>query len=262
MLFSNISWKNTLPLARSLRVHRHASSLAYYALFSLGPIFLIALSVTQRFTQKPIIESIALSFFENVLGITELGIVEVFRIQASIESTNPVVLLVSVLVILFTATKIFIELRLSTTELIDVSRDTRKQSLFKAWIIPFLITLFIVAGVPIFFVIISILNVAVPFFIISLLGIIFLGTLCGILYRIIPTRVSSWGHVFIVGYTVSIIISCVTLALRWYAATLGGESLAGITGAFFLILLWLYIASYIYYMGAVIVRQLEQSRSL
>lgn len=262
MIFPKISWKSTLPLAKSLRVYRHASSLAYYALFALGPIFLIALSVTQAFTEKPIIESLVLAFFQNVLGITELGIVEVLRVQASVESTNPIILFVSVLIILFTATKMFIELRLSTTELIDVSRDSRKQSVFKAWIVPFLITLFIVVGIPIFFVILSVINITIPFIAISLLGILFLGALCGVLYRVIPTRQSSWGHVFLVGYTVSIIISCVTLALRWYATTLGGESLTGITGAFFLVLLWLYITSYIYYMGALMVRQLEQYRSL
>lgn len=262
MLYSYTSWKKVILLGQSLHVHRHASSLAYYALFALGPIFFISLAITQTLTQEPVLESIALSFFKNVLGITESGILDVLIMQTSTGSTNPVILLVSIIIIVFTAMKMFIELRLSTTELIDSSKDVQKQTLFKEWIIPFLITLFIVAGIPIFFVIMSMINITIPFGIINLLGILFLGALCGILYRVIPTRMSSWNHVFLVGYTVSIVISCVTLLLRWYATTLGGESLTGITGSFFLILLWLYVASYIFYMGAIVIRQLEKSRTL
>jgi membrane protein len=255
-------WKETFALSKSLRVHRHASSLAYYAIFALGPIFLVSLALSEILTKQDVFKNIIVGFFNTIIGISEPEILDALLHQAKLQSTHPFIIIISVVIIFFTILKLFIELRLSTTELIDIPRDVRYTSFFNEWIIPFLLTLLCIAGIPIFITIITLTQIYIPLWILYIGGILVIGGICSLLYRIVPKRTASWKHTLVVGYSVSFIIGLITLVIRLYATTVGASSLSGISGALFLLLLWIYISAYLFYLGAIIIRKLEHSSFL
>ncbi len=259
---TQVDWLNTQPT-------RMAAALAFRGIFSLSPLLLIIIIiVTLAFDRQVAITKVS-QILEQMMGPAMADAVNMMMENAvEIVPTGGVIpLLVSIGVMLYAATALFYELKLTLNTIWGIPY-AQSVGIFN-FIKDRLVALAIVFGIGFLFValiiISAVISLLVSFFhldtLLSLASLLasfgLISLVIGLLFKFLPDARVPWRAVGLGAPTTSVMLTVGVWLLGIYLALTSIGAAYGGTGALMAVLIWLYYSSHIVIVGAALTRSLS-----
>lgn len=244
-----------------------SASLAYYTLFSIGPLFLLVLSIVSIVYGQEATEGKIFGQLNGLLGADAAKQVQEIIKNIAVSGQTTVALVIGIVTLIIGATSIFIEIQDSLNMIWKLKAKPKKgwlqflknRLISSSMIISLgflmLISL-IVNGVieamvgwlgnyftgGVSAVLLIILNLVVTFIIVSLLF--------GILFKFLPDAKIEWKHVRTGAIFTAILFMIGRYLIGLYITYTATASTYGASGSIIVILVWIYYSAVILYLGA------------
>jgi membrane protein len=242
------------------------AALAFYTVFSIAPILIIAISVVSVVVQGDTLRVDLLSQAQNLLGPSGGNAVKELLGSAELLGNSRYATSIGVLTLLFGASSVFVELQNSLDRIWEIPKRKRMSGLWRILRARFL-SLGLVLGVGFLLMVslvVSTLMVAFGAWLSSLLGhwqttlliIDVLLTLSisavvfALLFKYVPQEKLAWTDVWIGGAVTAVLFSIGKFAIGYYLGKSAFSSIYGIVGSFLVLLLWCYYTAQIFLFGA------------
>lgn len=250
---------------------KYSASLAYYTVFSVGPILVLMMSLAGLFLGSEAIEGAVFSELRGLVGASVARQVQEVIQNLSLSGKSTLALTVSLITLLLGATTVFGDIQHSINSIWHVRPKVKKgwlkvikdRLLSSSLVIGLgflLVVTLVVNGVLLAITgrlqrflpdltvsLFNILNFALSF------GIVFL--LFAIIFKVLPDVNIKWKTVRTGAFFTAILFAIGRFAIGFYLERSDTESTYGAAGAIVLMLLWVYYTAAILYLGAVYTRQ-------
>lgn len=245
------------------KVPRLGAALAYYSIFSIGPLLLIAIAIAGLVFGRSAVASQITEQIRELVGDNAAKSIENMIDNASRPASSIPAIITGVVILLLGAIGVFVQLQDSLNTIWEVKpkpgrgltgliRD-RFLSLTMVLGIGFLllISLALSAGIAAFsqlfgnlygHLVAQITNFVVSFGLVTLLF--------AAMYKILPEAVIAWRDVWIGAAVTSLLFSIGKLLIGLYLARMSVASVYGAAGSLVIILVWVYYSSQILLLGA------------
>ncbi|MBC7788121.1 MAG: YihY/virulence factor BrkB family protein [Methylophilaceae bacterium] len=264
--------------------HRGASkgaALAFYTLFSLAPVLVLAIALAGYFFGVDAAQGRIVGEVKLMIGASGADIVQSMLLSARNPADGLIATLIATSLMLLGATTMFIELKESLDEIWAMPAKSKTHGVNRIAAKPSVIALMIrtrllAFGIVLvlgFLLLISLVlsavlgllqhylsglfpNASVFFFVLSnLISIIIIIALFAVIFKMLPNVALSWGDV-----TTGAIFTAVLFGLGKYGigVYLGNNTISssfGAAGSVIALLLWIYYSSQIFFFGAEFTRQ-------
>jgi membrane protein len=247
------------------RVPRLAAALAYYTIFSLAPLLIVAIAAvgivySGQAAESAIIGAVSDSISPSAADVVQGLINNAYEAEGSVIST-----LISIGLVIFTSTILFDQLQSALNTIWDVEPEEgggivqillRKAISFgMVLIIGLLLLISLIAStaisaaavyatelVPGVEFLIRIANFAIAFGVTMLLF--------AAIYRLLPNAKIAWRDVWVGSAITALLFSIGRFVLALYLGTTSTTSVYGAAGSFVLILLWVFYSAQLILLGA------------
>jgi membrane protein len=242
------------------------AALAFYTVFSVAPIIIIAISVVSFVVQGDALRADLLSQAQNLLGPVGGNAVKELLSSADFLGSSRYATSIGAVTLLFGASSVFVELQNSLDRIWGIPKRKRMSGLWRILRARFL-SLGLVLGVGFLLMVslvVSTLMVAFGAWLSSLLGhwratflaidvLLTLGisaVLFALLFKYVPQDKLAWSDVWIGGTVTAALFSIGKFAIGYYLGKSAFSSVYGIAGSFLVLLLWCYYTAQIFLYGA------------
>lgn len=247
---------------------RQAAALAYYGVLSLAPLLVIAITIAGTFFGRADIQQEVITQTEQTMGTGSAELVNNV-LNATYNSDGGVLAtLLSLGILVFAASNIFAQLKMSLNQILDVDQSGDQELL--QGIIGFardrLISSVMVVGFGLLLIVSQILSTIISIIIItvgdisvatiSLLqvtnivaSIAFSTFIIGLIFRYLPDKELGWSDVWIGAFFTSILFAVGQRLISLYIENAGVVSAYGVAGSLIVILLWIYFSTSILLFG-------------
>lgn len=262
-------FKRTYQDWKEDRASRLAASLAYYTIFSIAPLLVIAIAVAGFIWERESVEAQVMSQIQGLVGAEGANFVGDLIESASGRAEGVIATIVGIITLLFGALGVFNELHNSLNIIWEVREekaesfwDAVKKAILNRFLsftmvlgIGFLllVSLVISAGlsatqelvgnalpVPEFFL--QIINLIVSIAVITLLF--------AMIFKYLPDAEIPWRHVWLGAFVTAILFSLGKLLIGLYLGNSAVASSFGAAGSLVLLLVWVYYSAQILFFGA------------
>ena len=258
-----------------LRHHdaRLGAALAYYSVFSLGPLLLIVVGVAGFFFGEDAVRGALSNQFHALLGPVGSQAVDALLKGASSPTSGTVATAVGVVLLLAAALGVVVQLK-DAINVIWESREPEGAGLWcylRTYLVSFAGILALGFLLAVSLVVSTSLSAFSAWlgggqtvlweglnFVISLAV---LSALFAMLFKWFPDSEVLWRNALIGGLTAALLFNLGKLAIGWYIGTQGLESTYGAAASLVALLIWIYYSAQIVLFGAEITHVLCQSRS-
>jgi membrane protein len=242
------------------------AALAFYTVFSIAPILIIAIGVASVAVQADTLRADLLSQAQNLLGPTGANAVKELLTSADYVGNSRYATSIGIVTLLFGSSSVFVELQNSLDRIWEIPKRKRMSGLWRILRARFL-SLGLVLGVGFLLMVslvVSTLIVAFGGWLSSLLGhwretflvidvLLTLGisaVLFALLFKFVPQERLAWADVWVGGAVTAILFSIGKFAIGYYLGKSAFSSVYGIAGSFLVLLLWSYYTAQIFLFGA------------
>jgi membrane protein len=242
------------------------AALAFYTVFSIAPILIIAIGVASIVVQGDVLRADLLSQAQNLLGPTGANAVKELLTSADYLGNSRYATSIGVATLLFGASSVFVELQNSLDRIWEIPKRKRMSGLWRILRARFL-SIGLVLGVGFLLMaslVVSTLMVAFGTWLSSLLGhwrttflvmdiLLTLGisaALFALLFKYVPQQKLAWTDVWVGGVVTALLFSIGKFAIGYYLGKSAFSSIYGIAGSFLVLLLWSYYTAQIFLFGA------------
>ena len=251
--------------------NRQAAALAYYTIFSLAPLLVVAVAIaSQILSEDAIRDQIEIQITRVIGSETAANIQTMIANTAGEETSGILTTIISVVTLWWAASNLFNHIQLTLNKIWGV--QPRAQAGVLGFIKARLLAVLMVIGVSVLMVISilmltilsavgDILRIIAPGFVrlaplIDLgftLTVLFLGSLA--VFKVLPNiNGIDWKDVAIGAFFTALLLSVAKYLISWYLGTAGVASAYGAAGSLVLLLLWAYYSSMIFLFGATFTR--------
>ncbi|MEP7253042.1 MAG: YihY/virulence factor BrkB family protein [Ginsengibacter sp.] len=248
------------------KVPKLSASLAYYTVFSLGPLLIVILFLCGIFFARDAIEGSIYAQTQSFVGKdAALQIQDIIK-NANLSKSSTVAATIGVITLLIGATTVFAEIQDSINMIWGLKRKPTagwkvlvKTRLLSFGVIGSLGFLLLVSlGVNAIVESISgglekkFPGLAVPaFYIINILiTIAVVTTLFAVIFKVLPDAKIKWGDVLAGSIATAVLFMIGKFCITFYISKSNVGSTYGAAGSFVVLLLWVYYSSFILYFGA------------
>ena len=248
----------------------YAGSLAFYTLFSLAPVVIIAVSVIGLVLGEQAAQGQIVAQLQDVMGHDAATAVEQAVARSRIQESGILPTLLGVAALIVGATTVFAQMQLSLNAIWGVAARPTRNSLFSL-VKTRLLSLTVVLAIGFVLLVSLLLGVvlrAVLHFthrfvpsvaallsggeaLVSLLAV---ALLFGAIFKVLPDVVLKWRDVVVGALVTAVLFSVGRYAIAAYLAYTATASTYGAAGSVVLILLWVYYSSLILLFGAAFTR--------
>ncbi|WP_158826787.1 YihY/virulence factor BrkB family protein [Mucilaginibacter lacusdianchii] len=248
-------------------VTKLSASLAYYTIFSLGPMLMVVIYLSNILWRQEAIEGVLYGQIKDIVGDkAALQIQEIIR-NASIAGNNTFTAIIGFVTLIIGATTIFAEIQDSINTIwrlkVDTDRGwwiTLKNRLLSFSLVVSLAFLLLVSliinGVvegfmgrlETIFPHVTVILVYVANLIITL---VVTASLFAIIFKVLPDAVIRWRDVAVGALFTAILFMLGRFAIAFYIGNSSPGSAYGTAGSVIILLLWIYYSAIILYFGAV-----------
>ncbi|ERN42323.1 putative membrane protein [Rubidibacter lacunae KORDI 51-2] len=244
------------------KASRLAAALAYYTLFSLAPLLVIAVAVAGAFFGKSVAEGELFAQLEAAIGPKGAQFVETAVANASRPDLSSIASTLSVLVLLFGASSVCSQLQDALNEIWDV--DTAASGVVRSFLMKRLFAFVMVLGIG-FFLMLSMVSSTVlaavsKFELIPFpavwqwvsFGISFsiVTLLFATIYKFVPDTKIAWSDVWIGALFTAGLFAIGRGLLGFYLGRGSFSSPYGAAGSLIVFLAWIYYSAQIFLFGA------------
>lgn len=250
---------------------KYSASLAYYTIFSIGPILVLVISLAGLFFGEDAIQGKVFSEMKGLVGASAAQQIQEVIVNLKLSGKSSTALIVSIVTLLVGATTVFGDMQNSINRIWHVRAKPKrgwvkliKDRLLSSSLVIglgfLLMVTLLVNGVILaftgrlqqYFPDLTVFFMDAINFVVSF-GVIFL--LFSIIFRTLPDVEIAWKTVRSGAFFTAILFIIGRLCIGFYLQTSGTESAYGAAGALVLVLLWVYYTAAILYFGAVYTRE-------
>ncbi|MXV49744.1 YihY family inner membrane protein [Pedobacter sp. HMF7647] len=243
-----------------------SASLAYYTIFSIGPLFIIIISLVSAVYGREAIEGELYPQIKSFVGPGAAAQIQSIIKSQELSGKTSFALVIGIVTLVLGATSVFLEIQDSLNMIWRVKAKPKKGwlqmlknrflsfsliiSLGFLLLVSLLINAIILAlqnkltrlfpGMTV--IVTDIVNLAITFFVISFLF--------GIIFKFLPDVKIKWKTVRAGAFFTAILFMLGRYAIGLYIQNTGTASTYGAAGSIIVILLWIYYTSAILYFGA------------
>lgn len=248
------------------KVMKMSAALAYTTMFSLGPLLLVILFLSDIFLGREAVEGTIYGQIKNFVGPSSASQIQDIIENLSLSNKGNIAGIIGVVTLLIGATSVFAEIQDSINTIWGIK--PKKRSGFwlflKARLLSFgvigsfgfilLVSLgvstvmdtlsdrFFSQFIDSYFYIVYIINNLITFSIISLLF--------GAIFTILPDAEIKWRQVKLASFTTAILFMLGKFLISFYIANSNLQDVYGTAGSFVVLMVWVYYSSVILYFGA------------
>ena len=252
------------------RASSKGAALAFYTLFSMTPILVLAIAVAGYFFGAEAAEGRVIYQIQGLVGPNGALAIQALLAAAQDPATGAMATLVASVLLLVGATSVFAELKGSLDELWGIGEPrhsavialirTRLLSFGLVLVLAFLLMVslvisaallvlqnYTIAGFSISPTPIALFSALVPFAIIV--------CLCSVIYKTLPNAPLSWKDAWVGALFTAALFDLGKYAIGLYLGQTGITSSFGAAGSVIALLLWVYYSAQIFFFGAEFTRQ-------
>jgi len=239
-----------------------AAALAYYAIFSLAPLLLIAVAVAGLVFGERAAEGQLYAQLAGVVGDASARALQ--RLVANLHqqrSGGIVATVVGVGTLLFAASGFFVQLQDSMNTIWKAEPQSSEG--IRGLIRVRLLSFGMVLGIGLLLLLSLILSAGAAYLsgflaagtgvseaLGAAVGVLLATILFAMIYRVLPDTSVAWGDVWLGALVTALLFSVGRIAIGFYLRRAGVASTYGAAGSLVLLLLWIYYSAAILYLGA------------
>lgn len=244
----------------------HAAALAFYTLFSLAPVVIIAVAVIGLVLGEQAAQGQIVGQLQDVMGREAAQAVEQAEARSRLSEAGWLPTLLGITALLTGATTVFGQMQVSLNDIWGVAARPDRSSLFM-FLKSRLLSLTVVLAIGFVLLVSLLLGVvlravlhfadqfvpAVAALLASgemLLSLLVTGLLFGTIFKVLPDVVLKWREVVVGALVTAVLFAIGRDAIALYLAQTATASTYGAAGSVVLILLWVYYSSLILLFGA------------
>jgi membrane protein len=254
-----------------LRHHdaRLGAALAYYSVFSMGPLLLIVVSIAGIFFGGDAVREALTGQFRSLLGPTGSQAVEAMLKGASSPTSGVLSAVIGVALLLVAALGVVVQLK----DALNTIWETKEPESAGIWwyLRTYLISFAGILGLG-FLLAVSLVISTMLSALSSWLGggeslfwqlvnfaisLAILSALFAMLFKWFPDAAVSWRSALVGGLTTALLFNIGKLAISWYIGTQGLESTYGAAASIVVLLIWVYYSAQIMLFGAEVTHVLD-----
>ena len=248
------------------KVPKLSGSLAYYTVFSLGPMLLVIIFLANLFWRQNAIEGTIVEQLQSLVGSRAATQIQEIIKNASVEGNSPFAAVAGFVTLFIGATSVFTEIQDSLNMIwnLKLKESTGWWKLLLSRILSFSIVVALGFLLLVSLVINGLLeelmhNLQELFpdtnlhllYIINLVTTLFVTTfLFGIVYKVLPDAHIKWKDVAVGAVFTAILFMVARFGITLYIGKSNIGSSYGAAGSLVVLLLWIYFSSMIFYFGA------------
>jgi membrane protein len=250
----------------SHRSARLGAALAYYSVFSMGPLLLIVIAVAGLFFGADAVRGSLSSQFRSLLGETGSKAVEAMLAGASTPQSGQIAAAVGVVLLIVAALGVVVQLKDAMNTIWEV--DAPKDAGFWWYARTYLVSLAGIVGLGFMLAVSFVVSAALATLsqwagtTYSSIGAVLdfvasiavLSGLFAMLFKLFPDTEIAWRDVVPGAIVTAILFTVGKLAIGWYIGTQGLESTYGAAASLVVLLIWVYYSAQIVLFGAELTR--------
>lgn len=258
--------RETVTLWLDSNAFSYAGSLAFYTLFSLAPVVIIAVTIIGLVLGQDAAQGQIVGQLEEVMGREAAEAIERTVAQSRPEEAGFLPGLLGIGALLVGATTVFAQMQYSLNTIWGVAAHPKRNSIL-ALIISRLFSLTIVLAIGFVLLVSLMVGVALRAFLLfadayipvspwvaelieSLLALGLITLLFATIFKVLPDVVLSWRDVFTGALVTSVLFTLGRGAIATYLSYTAPASAYGAAGSVVVVLLWVYYSSLILLFGA------------
>ena len=243
-----------------------ASSIAFYTIFSMPAILIIALSIGSAFYEKNHVQDELLIQVSRLVGRESAKEIELILSNATLDKTNTFAKIAGVITLIFSATTVFISLQSSLNKIWGIKPKPRNGiikftmnrllSLAMVASIGFvlLVSLVIDALLMLFQEMLSHVLEGTTLYILNFINIIislgFITVVFGLMFKVLPDARIKWRDVWVGSIVTMVLFTTGKFLIGFYLGNSSFNSAYGAAGSLVIILVWIYYSTTIFLFGA------------
>lgn len=258
--------KNAIKGFTEHKVLKMSAALSYTTMFSMGPLLLVILFLSDFFWGREATEGTIYSQIKNFVGSSSASQIQTIIENLSISDKGNLAGIVGIVTLLIGATSVFAEIQDSINTIWGIK--PKKQSGFWLYLKSRLLSfgvigsfgfiLLVSLGISTImdtlsdrflsrfsdslFYLIYVVNALMTFVVISLLF--------GAIFTILPDAEIKWKQVRLASFTTAILFMIGKFLISFYIASSDIQNIYGTAGSFVVLMIWVYYSSVILYFGA------------
>ncbi|KOF54929.1 MULTISPECIES: YihY/virulence factor BrkB family protein [unclassified Achromobacter] len=268
-------WGLLMDSAKQWSAHRASSkgaALALYMVFSLAPMLILVIAVAGAFFGEDAVRSELFAQLRDLTGERGAEVIQTVLASAHESGKGWIAALISIFVLIFSATTAFAELKASLDDLWDASANARGglHGMVRSRMLSFGLVLVLAVFLLISLSANAALGAASKYYgdlwaasqlamaaqwLSSAFSFCIVVALFAVIYKLLPSATISWRDV-IPG---SVVTAALFLVGKWaiglYLSRGAAVSAYGAAGSLIALLLWIYYSAQIFFFGAVFTRQ-------
>ena len=250
-------------------VSRMAAAIAYYGIFSLAPLLIVAVSLAGLLFGKDAAEGLVVGRLTSVVGAENAGFVQSMLAKAYESRGGALATVIALLLLAWTATRIIGATRSALNEIWGV--QAKGGPGFVGYVLSKLMDLGMVVGVGIMFLASMLANAAVsiitrsvasarplPNWTLHGIGVVFslavVTCFVAIIFRVLPNVTMRWSRLFAGASLTAVFFTLGNFLIGRYLGRVTTESVFGAAGSLAALMIWIYYSTQIILFGAEITR--------
>ncbi len=268
--------KNTFSIFMDNRGLKFSASLAYYTVFSLAPLLVLAISLAAIIFGQEAAEGKVFEEINGLVGNTAAAQIETMIQNVRVQGESTWALAVGIGTLLIGATTVFADMQHSLNKIWEIKPKPKrgwvkliKDRLLSSSLVLslgfLLIVSLIVNGLLMVFMdyldrIFSDMAVILAVLIDAAINFLVLSALFGVIFKFLPDVRIQWKDVRSGAIFTAILFMVGRFLIGFYIQTTGQESTYGAAGAIIIVLLWVYYSAAILYVGASFTRAYAENK--
>ena len=241
-----------------------AAALAYYTIFSIPPLLIIALAIAGYFFNTDTAQNQLIAQIGGFIGPQTADFLKSLLQNSTQSSNGPLASIISIVVLLAGASGVFIQVQYALNKIWDVpqkqGRSLKKTlkdhflSFLMVLAIGFLFLFFLILSAVISVLIgymnVSAQNMFLPEVINFLVLFVMTTILSAMIYRVVPDKEITWTDVWLGAAVTALLFMLGRYAIGLYLTISKSASAYGAAGSLIVLLLWIYYSAQIFLLGA------------
>ena len=244
----------------------YASAIAFYTIFSLPAILIIALAIGAAFYERNIVQDELLSQVGRLIGPDSAKEIEQILSNATFDNTSTFAKGVGIATLIFSATTVFISLQNSLNKIWGIKPKPKRG--FVKFILNRLLSLAMVASVGFLLLVSLVIDTVLVIFqdllsrvlegvtlyilngVNILISLVLVTVIFGLLFRVLPDARIKWRDVWVGAVVTTCFFALGKFLIGFYLGNSDFNSAYGAAGSLVIILVWVYYSTVIFLFGA------------
>ncbi|MFW8566417.1 YihY/virulence factor BrkB family protein [Orrella sp. 11846] len=270
--------RSTVEIWLRAQAFVYAGSLAFFTIFSLAPIALVAVTLIGLVFGERAAQGELLSQLEIYMGSNAAEVVQTVISNSALKQGGILTIVAGIGAMLFGATTVFAQLQTSLNSIWGVAPKST-QSGWRVYLIRRLLSLSVVLGIGLVLLLSMGLSLGVRLFMTWtqdwlpgqemlmlgadwLLSLIVMSALFAAIFKILPDVILPWRYVLVGAVATALMFIVGRSMILTYLSRSETHSAYGAAGSLVLLLLWVYYSSLILFAGAALTRALAQLKNV